>query len=362
MRATCPVAHSDYLGWSVFNHAGVMEVVEDAATYSSAVSAQHPAVPNGYDPPEHGHYRTVIDRYFQSVDMLKLEPLFRTIAHELLDVFPRTDEVEFISRFAQTYALRAERVWLDWPDYTEIALRDWATRNHRATLAGDRSEIAEVARDFDDIVQRVIDERRARPGSPSDITGRLLRETIGGELLTNDEVVAILRNWTVGELGTMSASVGILVEYLATNPNLQDALRRSPEELPAAIDEILRIHAPLLTNRRVTTTAVELSGRTIPAGERITVMWSSANRDEAVFGNPDEYRPHENAAANLLYGRGIHDCPGAPLARVELQAALAVILSETTSIRPVAGTMPERAEYPASGFTTLPLAIEFSSL
>jgi hypothetical protein len=124
--------------------------------------------------------------------------------------------------------------------------------------------------------------------------------------------VSILRNWTVGELGTIAASAGIVAAYLAEHPELQRDLRANPHDLPAAIDEILRIHPPLIANRRLAATGVELGGRTIAAGERVTVLWASANRDEGVFGDPDEYDPQRNAAANLLYGRGIHDCPGAP--------------------------------------------------
>ena len=72
-----------------------------------------------------------------------------------------------------------------------------------------------------------------------------------------------MRNWTVGELGTISASVGILAHYLAERPDLQQQLRQQPSLLPAAIDEILRIHAPLIANRRVATRAAEVGGREI---------------------------------------------------------------------------------------------------
>ncbi len=364
MRGTCPVAHSEYLGWSVFSHHDVVAIAEDESEYSSRVSATHPAMPNGFDPPQHGPYRRVIDRYFRPDEVAEFEGTFSGIARELVDEFPRDGEVEFIDRFALTFALRAERAWLGWPDYTEDALRTWMISNHRATLSGDREELNQVARDFDDTVRRVIAQRRAhtprhRAGGNEivDVTGRLLSDSVDGEPLTDDEIVAILRNWTVGELGTMAASVGILIEYLARRPELQERLRNTPEELPLAIDEILRIHAPLTSNRRVTTRAVELGGRTIDAGERVTIFWGSANRDEAVFGDPDEFRPHANALNNVLYGRGIHFCPGAPLARLELRVALATLLAATHEIRLAPGVPPDYAIYPASGFQTLALLI-----
>lgn len=357
MRGTCPVAHSEYLGWSVFRHADVVAVAEDEVTYSSAVSAAHPAVPNGFDPPVHTAYRALVDRFFAPEEVAGYQQSFRAIARELTESLPRSGDVEFIDSFALTYALRTQQAWLDWPEYTEAALRDWTARNHRATLAGDRAAMNQVAADFDDTVRRVIAERRTRPGRADDVTSRLLTERIDGELLTDDMIVSILRNWTVGELGTMAASVGILVDYLARNPELQDSLRNSPEDLPAAIDEILRIHSPLLANRRVTTRAVELGERSIGAGERVTIFWASANRDEVVFGDPDEYRPQQNAPHNVLYGRGIHYCPGAQLARLELQVAVGTLLAATRQIRPASGGEPVRATYPASGFRSLPLQI-----
>lgn len=88
---------------------------------------------------------------------------------------------------------------------------------------------------------------------------------------------------------------------------------------PMTDDELLGLHAPLLVNRRVTTRPVELSGRPLDAGERVTVIWVSAHRDEVVLGGPDELRLDRDPADSLLYGRGIHVYPGAPLARLELR-------------------------------------------
>ncbi|MGZ5374497.1 MAG: cytochrome P450 [Aeromicrobium sp.] len=81
---------------------------------------------------------------------------------------------------------------------------------------------------------------------------------------------------------------------------------------PAAIDEILRMHGPLISSRRKVTRTVEFGGRTVPAGERISLIWASANRDEAVFGDPDEFRLDREPSGNLLFGAGLHGCPGAP--------------------------------------------------
>lgn len=355
MRARCPVARSDYLGWSLFSHADVMRVITDHETFSNAVSA-HLSVPNGMDPPEHTKFRVVIDQYYTPERMATFEPECRRIAGELVESARGTGDL--MSGLARTFALEMQSAFLGWPASLHEPLRAWTLKNHRATLARDREAMAEIALEFDGYIRQMLEARRGgEPAAAQDITAELMHDVVDGRPLTDEEIVSILRNWTVGELSTIASSVGIMAHHLATHPELQDRLRAHPEELPVAIDEMLRIHAPLIANRRVTTRDVEIGGRTIPAGERLTVLWASANRDEAVFGDPDEFRTDRDPADNLLYGAGVHVCPGAPLARLEMRVMMEELLARTTSIALVPGDEPELASYPASGFTTLPLTL-----
>ena len=159
----------------------------------------------------------------------------------------------------------------------------------------------------------------------------------------------------MGEVGTIAAAIGILAHYLAEHAGLQQRLRDQPSLLPAAIDEILRLHGPLVASRRVATQAVELGGRHIGAGERVSLNWVAANRDPAAFSEPDQFDPDRDPAANLLYGAGIHVCPGAPLARMELILVMEELLGQTRLISLPPGKLPTLAVYPASGFDRLPL-------
>jgi cytochrome P450 len=86
-------------------------------------------------------------------------------------------------------------------------------------------------------------------------------------------------------------------------------------------------------------------------------MWASANRDEAVFGDPDEFRLDRDPALNLLYGAGIHVCPGAPLARLELRVFMEELLRRVPRLALCPDKQPVRAVYPASGFSFLPIMI-----
>jgi len=358
MRRRCPVAHSDYLHWSVFRHADVMQVLEDHGTFSSIVS-QHPSVPNGMDPPRHTAYRALIDPYFAPERVQAFEPICRDIALDLIARLPNDGEVEIMDGLARDFALRIQCAFMGWPDTLHEPLRQWTRRNHDATLAGDRSATAAVAREFDGYVRTLLDMRRsAGECAPDDVMSRLLTERIDGRALTDEEIVSIVRNWTVGELGTIAASVGIVAHQLAVCPDLQQRLRADSSLLLPAIDEVLRMHGPLIANRRITTRAVEIGGRRLEAGARISLIWASANRDEAVFGNPDEFRLDRDRSQNLLYGAGIHVCPGAALARLELRVVMEELLARTNRIALVPENRPVRAAYPASGFASLPLRIE----
>lgn len=158
-----------------------------------------------------------------------------------------------------------------------------------------------------------------------------------------------MRNWTVGELGTISSSVSIVLSYLAEHPDLKQSLANDTAALSDAIDEILRMDAPLMSNRRITTGEVEIGGRRIPAGEKITILWASANRDEQVFGDPGTFCLQKNRDQNLLYGAGVHVCPGAPLARMELRVLMEEFLCAVDTLEPAPGDQPERAVFPTGG-------------
>jgi len=358
MRQRSPVAHSHYLQWSLFRHEDIMRVLNDAETFSNAVSS-YLSIPNGMDPPQHEQYRSIIEPYFGPERIAAFEPVCRNIAANVVKTLPRHAETEFMAGFAHEFAMQIQSAFLGWPQTLSVPLHDWVRRNHAATLAGDRRAMERIALQFDRHIRALLTQRRHLGNdAPDDLTTSLSRERIQGRPLEDAEIVSILRNWTVGELGTIAACVGILAHYLAAHPDVQHRIRMHPDLLPKAIDEILRIHAPVIANRRVTTRPVNIGGSSIAAGERITLFWASGNRDEAVFGDPDEFRLDRDPASNLLYGAGIHVCPGAPLARLELRVAMEELLAHTTRIATASDPPSLNAVYPAAGFSVLPLWIE----
>lgn len=355
MRAACPVARSPR-GVTLFRHTDVIAVAADPATFSSAASA-HRMVPNTLDPPEHTAFRAVIDAFFTPERMRTLEPRLRAIARKIMSALPRGVTVDAVTAIGYPFAVRGQADWLGWQSIEEELLT-WMAENHAATRSTDRSRTAAVAAAFDDLVATQVRRRRQLGNAaPKDPTTELLQIAVNGRLLPDADIVSILRNWTAGDLGSIAAAFGVIVYFLATHPKVQEALRAGSGDLAFAIDEMLRIDDPFLVNRRVATVPTRIAGFVFEPDTRIYLNWTSANRDETVFGDPDAYRPQEHAPHNLVYGTGIHACPGRPLATLELVVAVQALLSVTARVELAADAEPVRETYPLGGWRRLPVRL-----
>jgi cytochrome P450 len=360
MRERCPVARDGSGTWTLFRHADVVHAALDPDTFSSQVS-HHLNVPNGMDGEEHARFRALVDRYLAPDRVARFEPRFRQIVSDLVRELPRDRTVEVVDEVGARYAVRAQSALLGWPDGIEDTLLGWMEDNREATRSKLLTRTTAVAQRFDRIIGSLIKARRAAgEGAPDDVTTELMRDKVDGRPLEDEEIVSILRNWTAGDLGSIAACLGVVVHYLTCDVRVQDRLRSATvtaPELDAVIDEILRIDDPFLSNRRVTTTDVEIGDRTIPAGQRIVLNWTAANRDPRVVGDPDACCPDENAAHNLVYGIGPHVCPGRGLATLELRVAVEELLAATTGIELAPECEPVREVSPVGGFRSVPVIL-----
>lgn len=358
MRARCPVAHDEFMGYTLFKNEDVRYALEHPELFSNRVSTRHIAVPNGMDAPEHTAFRAINDKYFTPERMQAFEPRIRKVVHQLVRDIPRGETVDIMEEFATRYAMRVQNAFMGWPESLEEALIAWMNKNRSATLKRDRAEIASVAVEFDGYIRTLLNERRMNPAL-QDVTAELLHDRVelpGQEprVMTDEEIVSLIRNWTVGELSTVSAIVGVIVNFLGEHQGEADRLRQHPEYIGHAVEEILRLQDPLVANRRVTTADVEVGGRTIPAGCPVTLNWTSANRDEDAFEDALDYRPDRDQSMNLTYGAGIHVCPGAPLARLELRVLVEELLAATESIT-VESTV--NAQFPVAGYSSVKVVV-----
>jgi cytochrome P450 len=309
------------------------------------------------DPPEHSPWRALVDSFFAPAQIAALEPRVPAIADAVVAALPRGTVVDAVGEIGTPFAVRAQTAWLGWHGI-EDELLAWMADNHAATRSGDTARNAAVAAAFDENIRKQLRRRRALgSAAPSDPTTALLAATLDGQPLDEAVIVSILRNWTAGDLASMAAALGVVVRFLATRQDVQQTLRDRSQDLAPAIDEILRIDDPFLVNRRVTTRAVRNGAHELTAGTRVYLNWTSANRDEAVFGDPDAYQPQRNAPHNLVYGTGIHVCPGRPLATTELVVAVEALLNATALIDPASDVATERETYPLGGWRRVPVRL-----
>jgi cytochrome P450 len=353
MRERCPVAHSEFIGWSLFRHEDVAAVLADPATYSNV--SRFLAIPNGMDPPDHGRYREALAPNFDQAQMAKLEPRAREIAAKLLAPLSAGGEMEFIEAFAMPFALKTLCALLGWPERQWECLGGWVHGSQQAAFSREPGAGKALASLFSEHVKANLASHRASPSDAADATDALLATEVDGAPFDDDQIVSVLRNWTAGH-GTVAAGLSILALHLAEKPDLQDRLRRDPALIPAAIEEILRADGPLVANPRTTTREVEIQGRIIPEGARLTLMWIAANRDPRVFDDAAAVELERRTDAGLVWGRGIHFCQGAPLARLEMRIALEELLARTTRFE-FADAPARRAAYPSNGLATLPLRV-----
>lgn len=361
--------------WVLLCHADVVAAALDDQRFSSQVS-RFLQVPNGLDGAEHEHFRALIDSYLSKDALMPYVPVFKKVATELMSELPKGKTLNAVDDIGAVFAVRAQCVWLGWPAELEPRLLQWMRDNHSASRSKDNARMAQVAQDFDDIIRLVISPYRnadAMAGmfnasiaknstdvnsiDMNSITAQLCCERINGRELSEAELVSILRNWTGGDLGSIALCVGVIIAYIAQHPEQVNIwTKASDSELEAIIDEILRIDDPFVSNRRITTCPVSIGAHKLPKGARVQLNWTSANRDELVFGD-NGFAPEAHAAANLVYGIGKHVCPGRLLATWQLRIATQALLTYFKDLQLAVDFPLEREQPPLGGYSNVPVVL-----
>ena len=353
MRDRCPVAHSEAMGWSLFRHGDVTAVTGDPVAFSS--STRRLAIPNGMDPPEHTDYRGSLEPSFASERLARFEPRSRQIARDLLTAMADRVQAEAIAEFVDPFAHQALCAFMGWPVEDWNRISGWTHGNLEAAFRSDREAGARLAGEFAAYVTEILRARRAE-GSPNDLMSDLVHVTVHDDVLSDEQIVGLLRTWTAGH-GTVAAALGIVIRCLAEDVELQARLRSEPELIEPAIWEILRTDGPLVSNTRTATRDVEIGGRAIHAGGRISLMWMSANRDPAAFTDPEQVILDRGTDDNLLFGAGIHRCLGESLAMLNVRVAVEELLQQIAGFEFVAPSTPPRHVYPSNGLREPPLRL-----
>jgi cytochrome P450 len=362
MRHRCPVAWSEFLGWSLFKHEDVLAAARNPGTFSNRVSASPiaargavPSIPLQLDPPEHTPYKRFLISYFTTQRMAQFEPTTRCLAGSLLDAY-LAGGGDAVPAFTDPYPVQSLCAFLGWPAQDWLQLKAWSSEIERAALRRDPQLGRRATEAFHAYIQTFIDARRQDPRA--DVTTWLLEsereETVA---LDDPRKISILRLLLHAGHGTTTASLGLCILYLAQDPRAQAHLRDHPEKIAAATEEILRHDGPLVSMPRVVARDFELRGRHLKAGDRVALMFAAADRDPDAFPDADQCRLGRSPNQHLIFGNGIHFCLGARLARLELRVALEELLARTEGFT-LAGAEPRRYRWPGNGPRSLPLDVE----
>ena len=282
-----------------------------------------------FDPPDHTPYRRALNPFFTETKMQKLEPAVRGIVVELLEPLIAGGGGDLCAEFARKLPGYVFAEFFHLSTALSMAIKETTVLYNQALQQADDELVKQTSVRLYDLARQIIEMRKADPWDPAEdpTSAMLVARGNDGELLPEQLVLGTIRQLIVVGMIAPSVLVPCILIHMARHPDLQQLLREEPGRIPAAIEEYLRLYTPYRGFARTAKRDIEVEGRRILKDEPIALVYSSANRDETVFENPDEFildRP--NIDKHLAFGLGPHRCAGIPLARMMLRVTLEELL------------------------------------
>lgn len=380
LRRELPVFYSAMFDlWVVTRYADISEVEKDPTRFSSAGaldarSAPHPEVlevlKQGYvkftslvqsDPPDHTRMRAVFGRALSAQRIAAMEAEIRKTADSLIDGFVQAGQADLIQQFA--YALPGFIICdlLGVPRSDMEQLKRWS--DDKTLLMSGTAPLelqVEAAHGFIAMQRYFIGQLEQRRQSPrEDLLTLLVPQSMGGSAaMSHQEAVCNAMDLLAAGHETTTGLIGNGLWLLLQSPEQLQAVRGDLELIPNALEEMLRIEAPIRGFFRAVTTETQLGGAAVPKGGRLFIVYASGNRDETQFPEPDRFDIRRaDAKKHLAFGKGIHFCVGAPLAKLEGRIAFEQLLRRLPNLRLRTDAPTVRRPYfMLRGFEHLPVA------
>ncbi len=351
LRAEAPVSwHPEPDGpgfWVLTRHADTVTVSRDSETYSSwlggmMIADMAPAQLDQMrlmmiimDPPDHTKLRLLINKGFTPRHVKRLHDRITDMARDIVDAVAPRGECDFVTDVSGELPSMVIADLMGIPLDHGRMLYDLTEQMH----TGDHREGVDPQAEMFAYAQGVANRKRAEPGD--DIASALLAADVDGRRLSDLEfnLFFLLLINAGGDTTRNLVANGLLT--LLENRDQLDLLRADPALLPGAVEECLRFVPPVLMFRRTATTDVELSGVPIAAGEKVVMFYPAANRDPAVFADPERFDITRHPNPHVGFGGGgTHFCLGANLARVEITALFEQVLSRLPDLELAAPPEP----------------------
>jgi cytochrome P450 len=364
LRAQCPVTaepHHDVV--MITGYEEVMAVYNDADTFSSCTSVTGPfpgfPVPlegddisalieehrdelpmsdqlPTFDPPKHTDHRALLMRLITPKRLRGNEEFMWRLADRQIDTFLDRGECEYIGEFAGPFAMLVIADLLgvpeeDHPHFVEALLRGQAGHGAVGSTSKETLALSPLEYLYQQFT-RYVEDRRLTPRDDV-LTGLATAAFPDGTIPEVIDVVRVAANLFAAGQETTVRLLGSALQLIAEDSELQQLLRDDRQRIPNFIEETLRMESPIKGDFRLARVPTKVGGVALPAGTTVMLINAAANRDPRRFDDPATFDPErENARHHLAFGRGIHTCPGAPLARTEARVSLERILDRTTKI------------------------------
>jgi cytochrome P450 len=374
-RVQAPVQWHEGMGlWLAFTHAEAGAVLRDRrlgriwrdkepAERFGAFNLIHRNAILEMEPPDHTRLRRLISTAFARGHVERLRPWVQQLARELVDRLVErsagSEPVDVLSGMAEELPVAVIAELLGVPQVDRPLLRPWSNAIVKMYEYGRTNAVEDAAEraaaEFVTYLRELAAQRRQGPGE--DLLSHLVTvRDADGDRLTEDELVTtciLLLN--AGHEATVNVSGNGLLALLE-HPDQLVRLRDDPGLLPTAVEELMRYDSPLQLFERTATDDVEIGGVTVARGQKIAALLGSANRDPAVFAEPDGLDVGRSPNPQISFGAGVHFCIGAPLARVELQASFGALLERTSRLE-LARPPCRRPEFVIRGLADLPVVL-----
>ncbi|WP_299845695.1 cytochrome P450 [uncultured Paracoccus sp.] len=281
----------------------------------------------------HRRLRRLLLGKFTASAVAGLEPMVRQIVNGLLDDLEGRDEIEFIEDFAAHVPGRVIAHILGAPQEHSAQMRAWSedvVQYFDVDRSDARKALAEKAtREFHDFLVELKAERQKNPHD--DLISRMIADEATGQY-QGDEFISTCMLILMAGHGSTIDVLGSGMHLLLKHPEAMAALREHPEGLPVAIQEIFRYEPPLPFFHRHATAEIEIGGRVWPAGTTFGLLYGAANRDPAMFDEPDSFRIERSPNRHLAFGQGAHLCLGNNIARLNMKVIFETLLARFGTI------------------------------
>lgn len=339
LRETHPVAYSDKWGgfFTAMRYADILTIEKDYETFTATKLSIIPASPKlglprlplQKDPPESERYRKAMNPSFRANKVRTYEGRLRQIADRLFAEALKTPEaVDFPVQIGEPFSQAGLGllVGFDTDEALEIG-RLSATYVH-AIQTRDMGTAGRMSKAVDGFAIRLVENRLAEPRDPeSDMLSSIMVQPLKGAAFTETELSGMVRLLLVGGHIASRCLLNSLAWHLAAHPDHVEMLRGSPASKPGFMDEILRFYPANQSLARVTTKDTVLGGTFLPKGVPVAMNYASANRDPAVFENPEVFEPTRSPNRHITFGHGTHMCIGQALAKLQLEVMIDALIS-----------------------------------